>query len=294
MGGIRRSVLFMPADSLRKITKATTLDVDCIVMDLEDGVALNRKEEGRTTAIEACETLDFGQRECLIRINSPRTFMAPDDLQAVRQARPDGVVIPKVESAEDLKQVDDFLTQAEREEGWPEGGIKLHALIESARGVLFLPQIVVASTRLATLMFGAEDLAGDMGAIRTPQGTEIFYARSAVVTAAAAFGLDALDMIYTDFKDMDGLATESQQARQLGYTGKMAIHPKQVAVINEVFSPSPEEIAAATELIAAHEEHQAAGTGAFAFHGKMVDMPMIRAAESVIDKARAAGLLEND
>lgn len=219
--------------------------------------------------------------------------MAPDDLAAVRKARPDGVVIPKVESAEDLLQIDRFLTQAEQEEGWPEGAIKLHGLIESARGVLFLPQIVAATPRLATLMFGAEDLAGDMGAIRTKEGQEIFYARSAVVTAAAAFGLDVLDMIYTDFRDMEGLAAECQQARQLGYTGKMAIHPKQVAVINEAFSPSPEEIAAATELIAAHDAHQAAGTGAFAFNGKMVDMPMIRAAESIVEKARAAGLIES-
>lgn len=285
---MRRSVLYMPADSLRKITKATTLAVDSIVMDLEDGVALNRKDEGRQTAIEACKTLDFGSRERLIRINSPRTELAMDDMQAVIEAQPDGVVIPKVESAKDVQDIAALLDEAEKKNGWDIGQIRLFAIIESARGVLHLPHIVASSDRLTALMFGSEDLAGDMGAIRTPEGWEVFYARSAVVTAAAAYQLDAIDTVFPDFNDMEGLEAETRMAKQMGYHGKMAIHPRQVDVFHKVFAPSEDEIEFATRLIAAHDAHQAQGTGAFAFEGKMVDMPMIRSAEKLLEKAKAS------
>lgn len=280
-------MLFMPGDSLRKITKGTTIAVDTIVMDLEDGVALNRKDEARQTVIEACQTLDFGHRERLIRINPPRTEFVADDMAAVLEAQPDGVVIPKVESAQDLLDIDKQLEIAEHQHSWPAGSIRILALIESAMGVLMLPHIVSATPRLAALMFGAEDLAGDIGAIRTPAGHEIAYARSAVVTAAAAYKIDALDTLFIDFTNPDGLARDCQLGKEMGFCGKMAIHPKQIDIINQCFSPSPEDINHATRLIQAHDQHQAAGTGAFAFEGKMIDMPMIRAAQKILSTAQA-------
>lgn len=291
MSRLRRSVLFMPADSLKKITKATTLDVDCVVMDLEDGVALNRKAEGRATAIEACQTLDFGTRERVIRMNPPGSAFAQDDLNAILQAKPDAIAIPKVECADDLLQVDHFLTAAEQKHSWAEGTIRLFGIIESARGILFLPQIAAATERLDVLMFGSEDLAGDMGAIRTPGGHEIAYARSAVVMAAAAYKLDAIDTVYPNFNDPEGLAKETQTAREMGYCGKMAIHPKQVPVYHKVFSPSDDEIDYAQRLLQAHDEQQKQGTGAFAFQGKMVDMPMVRAAQKIVAQAKTIGKL---
>jgi len=141
-------------------------------------------------------------------------------------------------------------------------------------------------------MFGAEDLAGDMGARRTRAGWEVFYARSAVVTAAAAYGLQAIDMVLVDLSDLERLEEECVVARQLGYEGKMAIHPRQVEVINRVFAPSPQEIEQAQRLMQAHNEHQAAGSGVFTLDGKMVDMPMVKMAERVLAKAKAAGLLQ--
>lgn len=291
---LRRSVLFMPGDSLRKISKAAEMEVDCIVMDLEDGVALTRKAEARQVVSEALTTLDFGRSERLVRLNPPaveegRLFTA--DFAGTIAAKPDGYVIPKVETAQDVQTVSRYLAQAEEAQGWPLGSIRLLAVVETARGIMNLAGIAQSSQRLQALMFGAEDLAGDIGAIRTRANWEVFYARSAVVTAAAAYGLDALDMILTDLNDLERLEEEAIFARQLGYRGKMLIHPRQVEVVNRVFAPSAVEIAQARRLVEAHTANQAAGAGAFELDGKMVDMPLVRAAEHILEKARLAGLL---
>jgi citrate lyase beta subunit len=286
----RRSLLFMPGDSLRKIEKATTLAVDSVIMDLEDGVARSRKDAARATVVQALTTLDFGARERLVRINPVDSPFSRSDLDATIAARPDGYVIPKVESAEDLQSVGRYLDEAERANGWPRDGLRLLAIIETAHGVMNLAAIAGATSRLDALMFGAEDLAGDMGAMRTRAGWEVFYARSAVVIAAAAHRLQAIDTVFIDLSDLDGLAEECRFARQLGYIGKMAIHPRQVPVINAAFSPTDEEIAQARRLIAAHDEQQADGAGVFELDGKMIDMPMVRAAMRVLDRARAAGI----
>lgn len=289
---LRRSVLFMPGDSMRKIQKATQLDADSIVMDLEDGVALNNKASARETIAEALRTLDFGRRERLVRVNPPDSGFLDDDIAATAPARPDGFVIPKTETAEDVQTVSQKLAAVEAAHGWPDGSLRLVAVVETALGVMNLREIAQADARLDALMFGAEDLAGDIGAVRTRAGWEVFFARSAVVTAAAAYGLQAIDMIFVDFQNLDGLAEECRTARQMGYVGKMAIHPKQVEIINREFSPTPAEIDRAQRLVAAHRAHQQSGRGAFAFEGKMVDMPVIRAAEHVLARARQAGLLE--
>jgi len=291
---IRRSVLFMPGDSLRKIGKATQMDVDSIVMDLEDSVALNNKDEARRTVSEALNTLDFGGSERLIRLNSVNTSFWKDDIESTVDARPDGYTIAKVESVEQIQLVSRALAEAESAHSWPEHSIRLLAIIETAKGIMNLREIAQASQRLDALMFGAEDLAGDIGAKRTRAGWEVFYARSAVVTAAAAYGLQAIDMVLADLNDLERLEDECISARELGYEGKIAIHPRQVEVINRVFAPSPEEIEQAQRLIQAHDEHQAAKSGVFELDGKMVDMPMVRMAERVVAKAKAAGLLKDD
>lgn len=278
----RRAVLFMPGDDQHKISKAAALAVDSVIMDLEDGVAFNRKAEARQTIVHALSQLDFGPRERLVRINSPSTAFEIDDLDAVLPARPDGIVIPKVEGADQVQYVCDIIAQAELASGWEAGTIRVLAIIETARGVLNLRDIAGADPRLDALMFGAEDLAGDMGATRTPEGWEVFYARSAVVLAAAAYGIQAIDTVFVTLDNLEGLRRETQQALAMGYAGKMAIHPRQVPVITEVFTPSDAAVANARRLIEAHAAHQAAGSGVFVWEGRMVDMPMIRAAERVL------------
>jgi len=279
----------MPGDSRRKIEKAAGLDVDSIIMDLEDGVALNNKVAARESVAQALCEVDFGRSERLVRTN----MIIPDwiyveDIRVTIGAKPDGYVLPKIETAWQIEHVSMLLSAYEEEYGWEHNSIKLIAIIETAKGIVNLKEIVQASPRLVALMFGAEDLAGDMGAVRTAQGWEVFYARSAVVTHAKAFGLDAIDTVFIDLQaDEETLMAETQIALQMGYTGKLAIHPKQVAPIQAVFTPSADEIVSAQKLIQAHDQHQADGTGVFEYDGKMIDMPMVRAALAIIDRAKA-------
>ncbi len=162
-------------------------------------------------------------------------------------------------------------------------------MIETALGVVNLKEIASANPRLQGLIFGAEDLAGNIGAVRSRAGWEIFYARSAVVTHAAAFGLQAIDMVWMDLHDIDGLREESLQGAHMAYTGKQIIHPNQVEPVQAAFTPSDELIAQALRVIEAARQHQDAGKGAFALDGKMVDAPVVKAAERILERARAAG-----
>ena len=291
---IRRGLLFMPGDSRRKIEKGAGLDVDAIIMDLEDGVALNNKVAARESVAQALQEVDFGRSERLVRTNMIiPNWIYTDDIHVTVSAQPDGYVLPKIETAEQIEHVSMLLSAYEDQYGWEQNSLKLIAIIETAKGIVNLKEIAQASPRLDALVFGAEDLAGDMGAIRTVQGWEVFYARSAVVTHARAFGLDAIDTVFIDLKaDDEALIEETTLALNMGYTGKLAIHPKQVTPIQSVFTPTPTEIEAAQALVDAHNQHQADGTGVFEYQGKMIDMPMVRAALAVIDRARICGLLD--
>jgi citrate lyase beta subunit len=293
---VRRALLFMPGDDRRKIEKGAALGVDSVIMDLEDGVALNNKAAARETIRAALQEVDFGTTERLVRVNLVGALFI-EDLMATIEGHPDGYVLPKAESVEDINAIDMWLTVAERERGWLEGGIIVLAIVETAMGIVNLRGIAgkkVSAPRLDGLVFGAEDLAASMGAIRTQEGAEMAYARSAVVLHAKAFGLQAIDTPFVQLNDEPGLIAQTTQALQMGYTGKLAIHPKQVEPIQQVFTPSADEITRAQALIAAHDAQQAAGTGVFQFEGRMIDMPMVRAAETVIARARAAGRLLDD
>jgi citrate lyase beta subunit len=287
---IRRALLFMPGDNRHKIETGAAMNVDSIIMDLEDGVALNRKETARETICAALRGVDFGRSERLVRINPVSSGLHVDDLNHTLEAHPDGYVLPKVETAGQVQEVSIRLRRAEAEHGWPEHSIALLVIVESARGIVNLREIAESDPRLSALIFGAEDLAGDLGARRTPDGWEVFYARSAVVLHAKAYGLQAIDTVYIDLKDLDGLVAQTEQALYMGYTGKLAIHPRQVDPIQRIFTPGAEEIQQAKRLIDAHKAHQQAGTGAFQLDGRMVDMPIVRAAEAVMARARAAGI----
>jgi len=285
----RRALLYMPGDEMTKIRKATTLGVDCICMDMEDGVAVNRKGVARDTIVEALRTLDFGRAERLVRINPVGSGLEIEDIQAALGGHPDGIVVPKVETQDQISWASQTIASAEKKNGWSPGGISLIVIVETARAMINLAQIAGADSRLQALIFGSEDLAGDIGAIRTREGWEVFYARSAVVTHAAAFDLQAIDQVYLNFQDTEGLIQECQFGVQLGYSGKQIIHPNQVVPVQTSFTPNDEAIAHALSLMEAFEAHQQSGRGAFALDGKMVDAPIIKAAQRVLERARAAG-----
>jgi len=283
----RRSMLYVPGDSLRKITKASTLPADTIILDLEDGVALSQKEAARATVRQALRELDFGTRERLVRINNINEALAQSDLTITLEAQPDGYVIPKVESAEDLLAVSHFLDEQEKLQGWTLERIRLVAMIETARGVMNLREIAQATPKLDALVFGAEDYAASVGAVRTRENWETFYARSAVVTAAGAYNLQAIDLVFVGLDDQPGLEAECISGRQLGFIGKTLIHPGQIETANRIFAPDPKEVDQAQRLLAAFATHQQAGAGAFAYEGKMVDMPVIRTAQRLLARAEA-------
>ncbi|MGB7339125.1 MAG: CoA ester lyase [Phototrophicaceae bacterium] len=296
MEQIRRALLFMPGDSRYKIEKGAGMAVDSIIMDLEDAIALNQKEVARAIVVDALREVDFGHSEALVRINQIIPgWIYQHDIAATVAQHPAGYVLPKVEDAAQVQHISELLTAAESEHGFEVGSIKLLAIIETAKGIVNLKEIAQSDVRLQALIFGAEDLAGDIGAHRSADGYEVFYARSAVVTHAKAFGLQAIDTVFVDLTaEADILSAETQFIRNMGYTGKLAIHPKQVAPIQAVFTPSLADIESSQKLIDAFNANQQAGTGVFEYEGKMIDMPMIRSAMAIIERARACGILLSD
>jgi citrate lyase beta subunit len=284
----RRALLYMPGDDRHKIEKALTLGVDSICMDMEDGVALNRKAEARRGIAAALRELDFGRSEKLARINGYGSGLEREDIEAVMYFRPDGIVLPKVDEAEQIEWVNQKIEAAELAMGWPLQSIRLLAGVETPKGILNLKEIA-SQPRLEALIFGGEDYAASVGATRTPGAEELLYARSAVVAACKAYGLQAIDMVSVSFQDLEALRREARFGAQLGYTGKQVIHPNQVAPAQEAFTPNEAAIQSAQRLVEAFEMQQARGAGAFALDGRMIDMPLVRSAQNVLERARAAG-----
>jgi len=284
----RRALLYMPGDDWKKITKALTLSVDCICMDMEDGVAFNRKAEARATIAKALQELDFGASEKLARVNAVGSGLERDDIEAVLPYRPDGIVIPKVESLEQIEWGSEIIEAAELASGWPVNSIRMLVGVETAKGILNLKEIA-SHPRLDGIIFGGEDFAASIGATRTEDALELLYARQAVVTACAAYGLQAIDIVTIDFKDLERVQREAEFGAQLGFSGKQIIHPNQVAPVQEAFTPDDESIANARRVVEAFEAHQKEGKGAFALDGQMIDMPLVKNAQKVLERAKAAG-----
>jgi citrate lyase beta subunit len=278
----------MPGDDRRKIEKSTTLGVDCICMDMEDGTAVNRKAEARAVIAQAMKDLDFGSSERCIRINSIGSGFEKDDLASALTARPDSIVVPKIETDEQVKWVSEQIESYELSNKLKLGSIRLLIGVETAKGILDLREIAQADKRLEAIIFGAEDYAASVGATRTKEGIEVLYARSAVIAACAANDLQAIDMVCIDFKDIEGLRVEAEAGARLGFSGKQVIHPNQVPVTQEAFTPSDSAIAYAKRVVESFESSQKEGKGAYALDGKMIDMPLLKNAQKVLDRAKAA------
>jgi citrate lyase subunit beta-like protein len=287
----RRALLYMPGDDRRKIEKSTTLGVDSVCMDMEDGVAMNKKAEARAVIAQAMKELDFGASERCIRINSIGSGMEKYDLAAALTTNPDAIVVPKIESAEQVKWVSDHIETHELSSSKGIGTVRLLVGVETAKGILNLKEIAEADKRLEAIIFGGEDYAASVSAIRTKEATELLYARQATVTACAANDLQAIDIVFIDFKDPDGLRAEAEQGAGFGFSGKQIIHPNQVPVVQEAFTPSDAAIEYAKRIVESFESSQREGKGAYALDGKMIDMPLLKNAQKVLDRARAAGKL---
>ena len=284
----RRALLYMPGDNWKMITKSVTLGVDSICMDMEDGTAVNKKAEARATIAKALQELDFGASEKLARINSVGSGWEQDDIEAVLPYHPDGIVIPKVESFEQVEWASRIIEAAELKNGWPVNSVRVLIGVETAKGILNLKEIAV-HPRLDAIIFGGEDFAASIGAVRTKDAVELLYARQVVIVACAANDLQAIDIVTIDYKDMEALKVEAQFGAGLGFSGKQIIHPNQVSAVQEAFTPSDESIAYARRIVETFEASQKEGKGAYALDGKMIDMPLLKNAQKVLARAQAAG-----
>jgi citrate lyase beta subunit len=290
--GLRRSFLFVPGSEERKVAKAPTLGADAVILDLEDGVAPARKAEARAQVRTFLQAQDGQEIEWLIRVNGFATPYFEADLEASVRAGPDALVIPKVESAEMLQETDAHLTEAEHASALPFGTLKLFALIESPRGILNAPAIATATPRLLGLMLGHVDLCADLGipAGRAGEGI-VYHARCQVVLAARAAGVDAVDTIYLTIQDQQGLRAEAAQADALGFVGKLAIHPAQLPVIHEAFTPSADRVQRAQRVLEAWRAAEAESRGVIALDGNLIERPVVEGERRVLERARRAGVL---
>lgn len=291
-----RSLLFVPADSTAKLAKALSCGADALILDLEDSVAPARKEAARAEAAAFLTKTAplLGRPRLIVRVNALTTGLTDADLEAVVPARPDAVMLPKAEGGTSVVHVDAKLTAREALSGLAEGTIGILPIAsETARSLFATGSYRDASPRLAALTWGAEDLATDLGAEanRDERGQflDIYrLARTLCIAGAANAGVPAIDTVYLDFRNDPGLRQECEEARRDGFTGKMAIHPGQVAIINDVFTPRPDAIARAQAIIAAFAANPDAG--AIGIDGVMYDRPHLTKAERLVARAKEAGV----
>jgi len=285
-----RSMLFLPGNTPNIIINGGILGADAVILDLEDAVAPAEKDSARVLVRNAIKYMGFGGCQVVVRINGTDTAYWQKDLDAIIPVRPDFIMPPKVSCAQDVLAVDAYIAQLEEKCGLEKNAIRLIPLIETALGIENAFAIASASKRVAGIFLGGEDLTADLHCKRTKAGNEINYARCRMVCAARAAGVEVFDTPFTDVNDDEGIYTDAQYAKSLGFSGKSAISPRHVKAINAVFSPSLRDIDYAYEVMAAIREAKAQGKGAVALRGKMIDAPIVARAQQTIEMARALGL----
>lgn len=284
---MRRSMLFLPGNTPNIIMNADVLGADAVILDLEDAVAPNQKDAARILVRNALKTMDFAGCEVIVRINPLSSGMWEEDLEEIIPCKPDIIMPTKIGSSQDVQQIAACITRIEEKHQIEKGHTKIMPLIETARGVENSFHIAEADARVCAIFIGCEDLTADLCCERTKEGQEVFYARSRVVCAARAAGIDVYDTPFTDINDSEGLRKDSEFAKGLGFTGKACINPRQVDIVNEVFSPSEEAIAYARRVFQVIEEGKRMGRGAVALDGKMIDKPIVDRARRVLEMAES-------
>jgi len=280
MTHLRRSILFVPADKPERIEKAATLSTDVVVIELEDGVSPENKDLARREAGRMIEQVDFGNQEVALRVNRISTLYGLEDMTAMAKwaKKPDLVLLPKVESAGEVRIYDDLISEMKAE-------LEFMVMIESSRGILNAAKIVSASPRVSCLTLGIADLSAELGSQITWDA--MFSHRAAMILACGLVGIMPIDPPYLNIRDEAGLLKECKKARDMGYIGKLCIHPSQLAPVNGAFTPSAEEVIRARRIVEAAETQ---GTGAIVLDGKMLDTPVIKGAQRIIETAERLDL----
>ena len=288
---LRRSLLYVPGNMPGMLQNIPVFDADGVMIDLEDAVPLAEKDAARTLTASFLGTVRGRDREVFVRINALDTKYADADLREVLPARPDGIRLPKADTPVVVETLDTLLTEAEERLGLPIGSFTIIPSIESAVGILNVVETAKASPRIVALAFGAEDYTASMEIQRTRTGEELLLARARVVWAAKAAGVQAIDSIFADAGDMEGLRLETELVKRLGFTGKSLVNPRQIEVVHEVFRPKQQEIDEALEVMEAIARAREMGTGVISLRGRMVDAPVVRRAARILQTAVAFGMI---
>jgi len=290
---LKRSWLFVPGNRQRMIDKAFGLAADALMLDLEDGVPPAAKEEARERIAEALERprTETGPMR-FVRVNGIRHPDLERDLWCAVRPGADGLVLPKVESPEQVQEMDERVGRVEAERGMAVGRLRFLVAIESPLGLLEAYRIARSSERVVGLLFGAEDYSRELGlpVVREKEARELLYARSAFATAAAAAHVQAVDGVWPDLNDIAGLWQDCWMARRLGFTGKSIIHPSQIEPVNHVFTPSPNDLEFARQVVEAFEQAEAAGVGSITLGGQLIDRPIVERARATLRLAESLGV----
>jgi citrate lyase beta subunit len=287
----RRSLHFVPGGNERMIARALTLPADGLILDLEDAVAPDLKEATRPVVLRWLSELDFGGRERWVRMNPIATGLGVADLEATIAGRPEGYVVPKPRHAGDVRQIAEVLDRLEHKHGIAQGATRLVLIAtETPEGLLNIREVSTASPRIVAVSWGIEDLSAAMGLPRVRDAQNRYldiprYARVMCSVVASAAGVEAIDTVYTDIADLEGLRRECDDGVAMGFSGKISIHPSQIEVINAAFTPVAAVVEEARELVAAFEAHRQRGVYAFRFKGQMVDAPHLTRALKIIARA---------
>lgn len=282
-------MLFMPGNNPGMLVSADNLEADAIIYDLEDAVSSSQKDAARDLVANALRTLSYKNSIVTVRINPTDSPYWKDDLRAIIPAGPDGLVIPK-SNKDTAKEVFDFIDAFTKEKNI-ENNLRYYMLVESARGILELEDIVKQSDKIEGLLLGAEDYTVDMQVKRTEGSAEIAFARYRIATVAKAYGLNAIDTPYTDLDNKEGLKKDTDFVKTIGFNGRLIVGPRQVFAVNEMFSPSQAEIEDAKIIVSQAEEAERKGLGVFSFRGKMVDKPVITRSSNLLKSAKEWGLI---
>ena len=282
-----RSIVFVPGNRSNMLERALGFGADIIMVDLEDSVPPGEKAAACDLATEWVPRLAQAGKQVMVRVNALETGLAAGELSAVVSPHLAGISIGKGNTAWDLQQVDQILAPLEQKAGLEAGCIKVIPWIETAMAIVHVYEMARASRRIVGIAFGGEDYTNDMGVTRSDFGEECYFARSSVAVAARAAGVAGLDGPFVGFRDPEGLKTDAGAARRMGYTGKFAIHPAQIDIINETFSPDPEDVAYARRVVEAWDEAEAAGRGSLSIDGRMVDVPVVKRAQNLLALAAA-------
>ena len=290
--------MFVPGNNPGMMADAHIYGPDSIMLDLEDSVTMAEKDAARLLVYNALKTIDYGDTEMVVRINPLNTPYGKKDVEAVVKAGVDVIRMPKTETADEVREVEEEILKWETELGCV-GRTKIMAAIESALGIVNAYPIATASKRMMGIALGAEDYCANLKTQRTQGdnpnfGMELLLARQTIVVAARATGIDALDTVYSNLNDMETFRREVELIKALGFDGKSIINPRQIEIINEVFAPKEKDIEKALKILAAIKEAEAKGSGVIAVNGKMVDKPVVIRAQHTIDLAIASGVLKKE